>query len=566
VTGNNKKNNLILFVIIIVAGLVRYWGIAFCLPNTECSIEEKIIINIATQFGSGDLNPHFFFYPTLYMYALFFLDTGYFLLGRIIGKYTSVVDFITEFAVNPSNFYIISRGFAALLGTATVYIVYKIAIRLFDKKTAIISSLFLALAYSHVRQSHLGTTDIPMVFLVCVSLLFIIKSYEDKTLKSYIGAGIFAGLATSTKYFAFPLPVSMFVVHFLNIYDINGKKLTLFFDKKMLFFFSAFLIAFLLGTPFALLDFPDFISFLKHQNKLMESPWGINLGKGWWYHMRYSLFYGLGWPLFFASLMGILISIKIDRRKTIILCSFPLVYYFIAGKIYWVFIRYSLPLIPFFCITGAVFAGSISEKFKHPFNKILTFLIPLLIVSPSTYNIIRSNDLLTRKDNRLIVAEWINKSIPAGSSIYQSGVIFGKIQIYPTLESLEEMYKDIISKGDKGRMLKAQIEYYRRNNIHGYEVWTYDVRLRKFRFRSEEKDALPDYIILQESPLIAWSRTPVEVEQLSKSYYKLIKSFEVTDISNQENWFDLQDSLYLPFVGFKNIQRPGPNIYIYKRN
>lgn len=565
-----KKDNLILSGIIIIAGLVRYWGIHFCLPHDiGCAFDEKIATNIAIQFGSGDLNPHFFSWPTLYMYALFFLYAAYFLFGMITGKYTSITGFITEFSVNPTNFYLINRGFTALLGTATVFVVYKITTHLTDKKTAIISSLFLSLAYLHVRNSHFGITDIPSVFLIYVSLLFIIKSYKDKNLKSYISAGIFAGLATSTKYTAILLPISMFIVHLLNILDIKGNKLKLFLDKRMSFFLLVFLFAFLLGTPFALLDFHHFISDFWYEKELLESPYGINLGKGWWYHLRYSLFYGLGWPLFLASLLGILTLIKINWKKAIILCSFPLIFYFFAGESYVVYVKYVLPIIPFFCITGAVFVAGISEKLekflKYPYDKIITFLIPLLIVAPSTYNIIQFNDLLTKRDNRLVVIEWINKNIPAGSSIYQSGLWGGKIQIYPTLESLEEMYKEITAKGKEGKMLKAGLDYLRKANIKGYEEWTYDVGLRKFKFSQEEKDTLPNYIIIQES-LVVWSRTPVEIKELLKTSYNLIKSFEVTDIGNKENWFDRQDALYIPFVGFKNIKRPGPNFYVYKRN
>src|SRR5216683_334065 len=47
-----------------LAALVRVWGLRFGLPHTECRPDESVIVGLAGQFWSGDLNPRFFRYPT----------------------------------------------------------------------------------------------------------------------------------------------------------------------------------------------------------------------------------------------------------------------------------------------------------------------------------------------------------------------------------------------------------------------------------------------------------------------------------------------------------------------
>ncbi|MFH0731778.1 MAG: glycosyltransferase family 39 protein [Candidatus Omnitrophota bacterium] len=562
-----KNINLTIIAVLFFAGAARIWGIGFGLPNTACRPDEKVIIDTALMFGRGNINPGWFYWPTFYMYLLFFCYAVYFLFGIVSGKYVSMIDFIAEYTIDPSNFYLIDRILASCLGTVTVFIVYKAAKCLFDKKIAIISSFFLSLAYLHVRDSHFGVTDIPATFLITCAFLFIVKSYKDKTLKNYVYAGIFTGLATATKYGGVLLLVPMFIVHFFNSID---KRLETFLNKRILSFLIVFTLAFSTGTPFALLDLSNCIRTCLLQYEALFVAYKSSLGAEWLYHLRFSLFYGLGWALFFSSLAGALLLIKLNIRKAAILCSFPLIYYSIAGQSYLVYLRYMLPLIPFFCVTAAVFTVNISNRInkhlKPALERPVTFAIAILIIIPSVYNVILFNRLLSERDNRLIAAEWVNENVKGGSSFYQSGSPWGRLQLPLMTEELEKIYEDSVAKGGQGRLAKAEIDYHKTKNIVGYETWEYDSGQRKFIFNGREKDILPDYIIIEESPLALFSKPPVHLNELLRDFYNLKKSFKAININAKGNLFDQQDAFYMPFIGFKGVTRPGPNIYIYERN
>ena len=279
------KSNLILLIILIAGGIVRFWGINFGLPCTECRPDESTIMQISLRFFTGDLNPHFFNYPTFYMYLLFIFYGCYFLIGAIFGAYTSISYFVASFVVYPTNFYLINRIIVAFIGTLTIFVVYRITKDLFNKKTALIAILFCSLAYLHVRDSHFGTTDIPTTFFIMYSVLYIIKSYQDKTLKNYVIAGIFAGLATSTKYTGILLFIPMFCVHLFSFLDSKEKRIKLFFDKKISLFTTIFILTFLIGTPFALLNFSRFISDFMYEIDHFNRGHVMVLNRGWWYHL-----------------------------------------------------------------------------------------------------------------------------------------------------------------------------------------------------------------------------------------------------------------------------------------
>lgn len=572
-----KQVNAAMLLILIIAGTVRFLGINFGLPHTLCSPDESNVVGIALRFGTGDLNPHFFNYPTLWMYVLFSFYIFYFLVGKITGAFFSKLDFAKEFISNPTNFYLISRCFSALLGTLSVIITYMIVKQLFNKRIATVSSLFLSLAYLHVRNSHFGVTDISVTFLILCSLFFIIRSYKNKKLHNYIFAGTVAGLATSTKYIGAMLCIPMFFGHGLNFYKQGIRKLLL--DKRILLFLLCVIFVFLLGSPFVLIDFPEFLNDFLFEMREVQEFSGSFFDMGWFYHLRFSLFHGLGWSLLFASILGILILLKKDIKKAIILYSFPFIYYFIAGRGHRVFVRYMIPITPFLCIAGAICVVYIAKKlskffkpnktfFRVPVENSITFALSILIMVPSIINISQFNWLLMHKDNRLLATEWVEENIQGGSSIYQTGALYGSLLLPETLESLQRRYQRIKHGESQDSFelekVNTKIDYWVENNVEGYEQWDYDPGLGKFFCENEEKPGLPDYIFVQRYPLLRYTEISKGIEELIDRFYRIKKSFEAINVNDDRNVFDQMDAFFIPFNGYKNIKRPGPNIYIYE--
>lgn len=540
-------------LILLCAAAVRFWGISFGLPNTNCRPDEDQIVSIVTS-PANHFNPGGYNYPSFYKYLNLCFYGLYFIFGLLSGKYRSLPDF-TEYIylTNYQDLYLIDRFLAASFGVATVFICYKVAERLFDRRTALISAFFLSLAYLHVRDSHFGTVDVPAVFFVMCAMFFIIKANEDNLMKDYILAGISAGLAASTKYIGILLFIPMAIVNSSRISVIKGEDKAFVYPvssaKRMLFFAIVFIAAFLLGTPYALLDFKNFIKDILNTISRFKEGEDIILGRGWGYHLRFSLLFGLGFSLFFASLAGIIALIRVNFKKALILCSFPLAYYAVAGAGYGVFVRYVIPLIPYLCITAALFTGYLISglrKYLSPgLNKAVMLILPLLIIAPSIYNVLRFDILLSKKDNRLVAQEWIGNNLPEGSLIAIIDLGYG-IQLPPAASGLP----------DKDMVLPDEItaNYLRKNNIKGFNAYAWD-----------DDPYKPEYIVLSESPLKMFSSISPEQKEIIREFYCLLSEFKAINIHNKSNLFDQDDCFYMPFTGFKDIQRPGPNFYIYKK-
>jgi hypothetical protein len=74
----------------------------------------------------------------------------------------------------------------------------------------------------------------------------------------------------------------------------------------------------------------------------------------------------------------------------------------------------------------------------------------------------------------------------------------------------------------------------------------------------------PQYIIRFSSPLPGSPPAP-GIDRLLASSYRLVHSVRGAGVDRADNFYDRQDAFYLPFAGFHDVERPGPNIEIYGR-
>ena len=554
-----RRTHFLLLGILILALALRLWGIAFGLPHISCRPDETTVMRIIYSYRAA-LAPEDFNYPSLYRYALLGLFSVYYALGLAFGRYSSFHAFIAEYEIDPTVFYLINRCAAATLGTLTVLLVYRIARDIADRRTGLTAALFLSLAYLHVRDSHFGVTDVPMTFLVTLSVLLLLRALRRGTTVAYMVAGLASGLAASTKYNGLMLIAPALAANAVHVFDRREPWGDALLGRRLVMFGVTMVAGFALGTPYALLRPGSFAADVFYEIQHLGHGHSIALGRGWWYHLRFSLLYGLGGGLLFASLAGAVILFSMNWRKWLVLLSFPMLYYLVSGKGYLVFVRYMVPMLPFLCITAAIFAAWLARvaagRLRQPAGAMLA-AISVLIVAQSAYRAISFDRLLARTDSRILAASWFYEHVPPGSGIAQFGSFYGKLQLFPTVDSLSERAR---SANDNSSVLREKIR--RTESLAGAAGYW---RLPPVQLLHERTDDLPPYIVLEESPLRAYSTTPGPILALVRAEYEPAASFVAVDPRNNSGVYDQQDAFYLPYAGFSGVERPGPNIYIFRR-
>ena len=565
----------------------RLWGITFGLPNEAARPDERHLIGYTLAMGGNHLNPAFFNYPSLYLYLLLGSYGAYFALGRLTGHFGSMSDLVAEYALSPSNLYLIDRVLVALLGTATVYLIFAIGERRISRRTGLFAAFFLSVAYLHVRESHFGTVDVPLTFWVTLATLIILRADSVRTPKLFALAGFTVGLAISTKYNAIALLVPLGLMHLRGSANPTEPPPSMARMTAFLLSFAAVGLGFVVGTPYSLLDHRTFLANATFElvNKSRELP-AIDLGRGWLYHLRFSLAHGLGIPLLVASLAGLATGLRQKPRVAILLAAFPLTWWVGVGMSHYVYLRYAVPMVPALCIFAAwaldAAAGRLELRFRgRPGVRILaTGALALGLAAWPAWHTFQWDRLIRRTDTRVVAADWIEHHVPSGANIGLVGPEYIWPQLWNAVPQQARYLSSVEARQSRGRRLRAELRsaHLKEHEIPSYDTVTWNrgrwidalaVHLSEVSAEpvpstqtTSNDPSWPEWIVLADHP--AWQPAPGVLPLLGPSYV-LAASFDGLLNDSGRAAYDRQDAFYFPFVGFSDVLRPGPNLRIYRR-
>ncbi len=162
------------------AAILRFWSLGFGIPYALGVDEPEIMERVVNMMKSGDFNPHFFDYPTLFFYMQLPVAIARFLFGAISGSWHSLDQ------VSAAHFYLWARALTAAIGTATVYLLFQIGLR-WGARHALLGAGLLAVLPMHVRESHFVLTDVPATFFATLTLLLSLIANEKRRRKRSCG-------------------------------------------------------------------------------------------------------------------------------------------------------------------------------------------------------------------------------------------------------------------------------------------------------------------------------------------------------------------------------------------
>ncbi|HEY2434754.1 MAG TPA: glycosyltransferase family 39 protein [Vicinamibacterales bacterium] len=500
-----------LIAILAAAFALRVWGAGFGLPHTECRPDERQLVNLATRVADGDLNPHYFIWPTLYVYVL----AAVFRLEGLAGLFHDAPARLAELIFT-------ARLLGVLLGTALVYAVHEVS-RIVSGRAAARTAAFLcAVTFLAVRESHFGMLDVPMT-LAIVAAMTVLLGARVLTPWRAAAFGLAAGLAASIKFNGILVMVPGLV---LALYDgARSKDLARTSWRLALGMALAAILGFLAGTPYAALDAPAFLAGTRALHDHLASGHvhdGQQLAIG--SPLRAYAFdllpAAVGWPVVIVAAAGFVLLLVRQRREAVALVSFPVAYLAAASTGSTVFARYALPLVPFICVAAAEAIASLAGRAGH-YKVAVVVALSALLAFPSMRAAFWLDTLLARTDSRLLAAQWIAAHVPSGATIAQTGSVYGKVQ------------------------------------------WSGS------NWRETSLDAtpqsLPDFVIVPRSPLRLYSRVPESVDALINGDYRLVQDISTGIDAVAPEAFDQSDAFFLPLQRSPAIRRPGPDVSIYER-
>jgi|GEM_PF-358088 len=418
------KLNFALVAIVLLGLALRLWGINFGLPYTYAPDEPSHLLVTLQIVKTGDLNPHWWYYPSL----MFYLNAAalglFFLAGRLAGAFTTLADLPPPHVVAmgvgrldlPGEL-LVSRGLVALFSAAAIVLVYLIGRRLHANKwVAAVAALLFAVSPTVVDHSHRFGPDIFALFFSLASFLFAVQIVDEPKLGRYLAAGVAAGLAIASKYNAGVILIPFIVAHFLR-FGFSGWR-----RKELYLGLAATGLAFVAAVPFAVLDFPRFWEGVRWQifSYSTEGHAGQE-GNAWQWYVSYLL--GTeGGMVALAALCGAY-SLFAHSNKLLILISFPLVYLLFVSQLLVRNARTSMLIIPFLDLLAAVLIVNVHEwmigtqRFRRAVVAAVVAAVGALVIVPPMQTALADNIRLTQPDGRETARQWLEANLPAGARV-----------------------------------------------------------------------------------------------------------------------------------------------------
>ncbi len=344
----NERARVVLLAILGLGATLRLWTIGEGLPYLP-GVDEPVVFNrVAEMMRTGDLHPHIFDYGGLIFYFHLAIAWVRFAVGSLGGSMPELSQ------VAASDFFLWGRVATALLGTATIYVVFRAASR-WGLAAGLLAAAAIAVHPQLVRESHYGLTDTPLVFCVALTLLLSLRAAESGTYAAYAWAGVAAGLATGIK-----LPGGLAGLMPL------GALLTTVPPRRWLgaaaSLFGAAAGAFLLVNPYTLIDFQGFVAGIKRLNEYYNKPVVFSLMADVyrkyiqdWFNWQGRLSRDYALPALFVTALGLAaiatgLRAREGRARAAILLPFPIAYFVFIANQSLPYGRYAMPLLPIIAI------------------------------------------------------------------------------------------------------------------------------------------------------------------------------------------------------------------------
>lgn len=399
--------------VVCLAAALRFWGIRWGLPNELHSYsyhpDEFLLIGSALFVLTHSVVPHFYNYPSLYIY----LAAVAVLVGAGYGVVSTPLD--------PSlpGVYLAARVVTALMGVGAVVSVYWAGTALFDRAAALVAAAVLAVTPLHVQHSHFATVDVPSTLFVALCLGFAGLMLRRNAWRDCLAAGAVAGLAAGTKYNAGLILLAPAAAHFAR----EGWNVRSAVSGKLWAMTGCAAAAFLISTPGAVVDYPAFAYGIG--SELRHSAEGHGLvfvatGSGPAYALTVSLWHGLGHTMVGWFLAGVIVAVLRRSRPALVVLAFVVPYFVLVSVSQVRFARYTLPMFPAAVLLCGWFAVELWRALRQSRPSGLRWVWAVVFgasLALTLANTLALNRLFVVPDPRDRAARWIFAHVERGAGI-----------------------------------------------------------------------------------------------------------------------------------------------------
>lgn len=522
--------------LLLLGAAFRFYALDTGLPNVRSRPDEQAILQRAATGSLSDFNREALSYSGAYANACRLWGELVLRGGHLLGL-TSGGDYLETFRRQPAVLYEATRSLGATAGVLGVLAIVWVGFRAFGPATALVAGWFVATSFLLVRDSLTFKTDIVTALFTIPALAAIARLAKPHRWSDAMVAGLWIGLALAAKFSAVLLLVPLYLAAVVGSEARGWRRVApsaavvggavsialllvlspdLLWDERVHTFLRTALV-----TMFRMLP----LSWAP--GELEARPFEGEIGTPGleilWYHLRRSLWHGIG-PVATVLALPALVWGLVRRESVGWVCSvFVLVHLVVQSMTPHPYARYMTPLVAPLLLLEAGMLSALASRARRP--TLVLAVTAFLVAAPSLFATIGFDRAAARDDTRNLAAEWIEGEVGPGSRIGMLGTV----------------------------------------------VWPYGEPLVKppGRIRRLPPDAGPaalgdiDYLVVHTHPLPFSTVEPGVLESLAP-HLEPVAVFDPGLRKDGGVFFESRDAYYLPLGGVWGVERPGPTIRIYR--
>lgn len=414
-----------IFWILLLALMLRLWGINYALPQFFINDERANVYGALKMIELETLVPawhedefkkvlNYLPLPSYLYLALLAPVLG---IGYLISDAPNLAAYQAHLTLDPTVIFIAARLLIALMGTATVYLVYRIARGIgLGERSALLAALFLALSFYHIQLSHVTRHWMPALFFITLAWLAALAIHRRGRMRDYLLAGMFAGLGVGANTAAAVAMIPVVLAHFLRP-DRGGfwKRIL---DRRFALAIGVFVavsLLFIALYPYGLTQ--GEVSGRNAAGVIATKIGGLSEKRAgeWlgflWFYVR--LLFTYETALIAAAVIGALLMARRYGSWVAIGAIYALVYFTLLYLFFNIIERGILFILPFLAVPAGYFADRALLWLQNRIRPTLaafSFLFSLFFFLFFAWPLaiaLRYDYLLTREDTRILAAEWL---------------------------------------------------------------------------------------------------------------------------------------------------------------
>ena len=313
---------------------------------------------------------------------------------------------------------LVGRGVSAAVGALTVLLLALLGARLYNFQVGMLAGGLLAACVLHVQNSHFMATDVFLTLIVLVALYFLIGLVQRGRTRDYVYSGLAIGLAGATKFSAMPLLAPLGVAILFRLF--LERRFAPVFGKGVAALLAV-AAGFVVGQPYAILDFPTFSrqiteqsNMVRHAGLLPYTNQYIGVPK-YLYEIEQIVLWCMGPALGLAALWATAkqtVNVARDRSGAqLVLLSWVIPYFLVTGWFEVKFVRYLLPIYPIVILWAAAWLWEKAQRSRLGRVALWT------VVGMTLAQMLAFLSIYQRPHTVVTASDWVYRNIPAGSTL-----------------------------------------------------------------------------------------------------------------------------------------------------